>query len=80
MSNSQWWPILCLLFYNRGGFTVKLKPKTIHFKKIKKSITVGNMEYGGLVQKLLHNGKTEGFFHFCDKCLMFSSRWRSHFP
>lgn len=54
MSNSQWWPILCLLFYNRGSFTVKLKPKTIDLKK---SITVGIVEYGGLVQKLLHNGK-----------------------
>ena len=59
MSNPQWWPILCLLFYNRGSFTVKLKSKAIHFKK--KNITVGIMEYGGLVQKVLYNGKNKGF-------------------
>lgn len=53
MSNSQQWPILWLLFYNRGSFTVKLKSKAIHLKKI----TVGIMEYGGLVQKVSYNGE-----------------------
>lgn len=75
MSNTQWWPILCLLFYNRSSFTVKLKSKAIHLKKL--LLALWSME--GLCRQCYTMGKIKDSFHFCDKCLMFSSLWCSHF-